>query len=82
MSDCGAVLGVPRTPPNARTQPNTRPADYSSDDSRPSSPAPPLVLPRSPGLTARSTSDHDGHTHEDMSSLSEQAWDPYQVGDI
>ena len=79
MSDCGAVLGVPRTP--------TRRANkgcYSSDESRPASPEPIKEVPatRSPAHTARSLtqSDQDGpNTHEDMSSLSEQAWDPYQV---
>ncbi|XP_063840507.1 serine-rich adhesin for platelets-like isoform X5 [Scylla paramamosain] len=79
VSDCGAVLGVPRTP--------TRRADkvcYSSDDSRCASPEPimkELQSTRSPAHTARSLtqSDQDGpNTHEDMSSLSEQAWDNYQ----
>ncbi|XP_071530629.1 uncharacterized protein klar isoform X1 [Panulirus ornatus] len=80
VSDCGGVLGVPRTPPH--TQGNKC---YTSDDSRPTSPVPvirELAPTRSPAHTARSNthmSDQEGqNTHEDMSSLSEQAWDPYQ----
>lgn len=80
VSDCGGVLGVPRLHTRAITVTDC----CSSDDSRPSSPVPVLVealAPRSPALTARSAtqSDQDAlNTHEDMSSLSEQAWDPYQ----
>lgn len=79
VSDCGAVLGVPRTPTRHQGK-----SCYSSDDSRPASPEPiirELQSSRSPAHTARSLtqSDQDGqNTHEDMSSLSEQAWDPYQ----
>lgn len=80
VSDCGAVLGVPRTPTR-----HTGKNCYSSDDeSRSASPEPiitELQVTRSPAHTARSLtqSDQDGpNTHEDMSSLSEQAWDPYQ----
>lgn len=82
VSDCGAVLGVPRTPTRHRGK-----SCYSSDDSRPASPEPiirELQSSRSPAHTARSLtqSDQDGQNiHEDMSSLSEQAWDPYQVRD-
>lgn len=83
VSDCGAVLGVPRTPTRHRGK-----SCYSSDDSRPGSPVPiirELQSNRSPAHTARSLtqSDQDGqNTHEDMSSLSEQAWDPYQVSSL
>ncbi|XP_068217202.1 klarsicht protein [Palaemon carinicauda] len=81
VSDCGGVLGVPRSPAHhARGDPC-----YSSDDSRPASPVAVIretVATRSPAHTARSItqmSDLDPQNgHEDMSSLSEQAWDPYQ----
>lgn len=80
VSDCGGVLGVPRLHTRALAVDDC----CSSDESRPSSPAPALleaIVPRSPAHTARSAtqSDQDAlNTHEDMSSLSEQAWDPYQ----
>lgn len=84
VSDCGGVLGVPRSPAHAHSHAHGKPC-YSSDDSRPASPVAVIrevVLTRSPAHTARSLtqmSDQDGQTaHEDMSSLSEQAWDPYQ----
>ncbi|KAK7066751.1 hypothetical protein SK128_005331, partial [Halocaridina rubra] len=84
VSDCGGVLGVPRSPAHVHSFVHGEPC-YSSDESRPSSPIPvirELVINRSPAHTARSNtqmSDHDAQTaHEDMSSLSEQAWDPYQ----
>ncbi|XP_063606118.1 klarsicht protein-like isoform X4 [Penaeus indicus] len=80
VSDCGGVLGVPRLHTRALAVDDC----CSSDESRPSSPPPALleaIVPRSPAHTARSAtqSDQDAlNTHEDMSSLSEQAWDPYQ----
>lgn len=71
---------MPRTPTHAQGD-----NCYSSDDSRPSSPVPmirELVPNHSPAHAARTAthmSEQEAqNTHEDMSSLSEQAWDPYQ----
>ncbi|KAK8744577.1 hypothetical protein OTU49_000880 [Cherax quadricarinatus] len=80
VSDCGGVLGVPRTVLHVHGENH-----YTSDDSRPCSPVPvikELASNPSPAHAPHSAphmSDQDGqNTHEDMSSLSEQAWDPYQ----
>lgn len=77
-------MGVPRSPSHTHSHTRGEPC-YSSDESRPPSPVAVIqetVATRSPAHTARSItqmSDHDTqNAHEDMSSLSEQAWDPYQ----
>nr|XP_027215812.1 uncharacterized protein LOC113808579 [Penaeus vannamei] len=80
VSDCGGVLGVPRLHTRAprrrrlllqRRVPPIQPGAGVAGSHRAKEPR--------PHRRSATQSDQDAlNTHEDMSSLSEQAWDPYQ----